>query len=256
MKTVKIKNMEIGKGMPKICVPITGKNRAEILEELKEIKEQKPELAEWRVDCYDEGAEDEKNWEMLKTISDSLEQIPLLFTFRTAKEGGNREITFEDYVKLLKKAARTGMADIIDVEAFFEEAQTKELIEALKAENVKVLASNHHFHRTPAAEEIEDRMKRMDQYGADILKMAVMPSDTRDLITLLEATVKVGERSQKPVVTMSMGKTGVLSRICGEITGSCITFAAGKKASAPGQIQVRKMKELLEEIHCLQTEEN
>lgn len=249
MNTVKIKNIEIGNGIPKICIPITGKCRSEILQELELICKQKPDLAEWRVDCYDEGKEDEKNWEMLKTIHDRLGQIPLIFTFRTAGEGGNREISFEDYVKLLLKAAKSGMADIIDTEAFFQELQTKTLIEMLKKEGVKVLASNHHFQSTPKKAEIVEKMKKMQEYGADILKMAVMPLNTRDLWVLLEATVQVNEETDKPVVTMSMGKTGVLSRICGEFTGSAITFASGIQASAPGQINSGKMRELLKQLH-------
>ena len=85
MKTVKIKDMEIGTGMPKICIPITGRNREEILLDIEEIQRQKPDLAEWRADCYEEGEKEEKVLEMLETITDSLGQIPLLFTFRTAK---------------------------------------------------------------------------------------------------------------------------------------------------------------------------
>lgn len=249
MNTVKVKNIEIGKGIPKICIPITGTCRSEIIKELEVIRNQMPDLAEWRVDCYEEGKDSEKNWEMLKTISDNLGQIPLIFTFRTAGEGGNREITFKDYVNLLKRASKTGMADIIDVEAFFCEEETKELIECLKQEGAKILASNHHFHRTPNKNEITDRMKRMEAYGADILKIAVMPENRKDLFTLLEATVEIHGETTKPVVTMSMGKTGVLSRICGEFTGSAITFAAGVNASAPGQIKAEKMRKLLEEIH-------
>lgn len=249
MNSVQVKNIKIGEGIPKICIPITGASRVEIEKELEVIAARKPDLAEWRVDCYEEGKDSEKNREMLKTINDCLGQIPLIFTFRTAREGGNQEIIFEDYVKLLKEAAKTGLADIIDVEAFFCEEETKSLTEALKQDGVKVLASNHHFHRTPDRDEIVDRMKRMDEYGADILKIAVMPENKLDVYTLLEATVQMQEVSTKPVVTMSMGKTGVLSRICGEFTGSCITFAAGVKASAPGQVEAEKMRELLEKIH-------
>ena len=119
MKTVKIKEIEIGKGMPKICIPITGNNREEILLDVDEILRQKPDLAEWRVDCYEEGEKEEKVLEMLETITDRLGQIPLLFTFRTAKEGGSREISFENYVKLLYRAADTGRIDLADVEIFF-----------------------------------------------------------------------------------------------------------------------------------------
>lgn len=52
-----------------------------------------------------------------------------------------------------------------------------------------------------------------------------------------------------PLVTMSMGQLGVISRITGELTGSAMTFASVQKASAPGQINVSDMQMLLEAIH-------
>ena len=106
MKTVKIKDIEIGKGMPKICIPITGKNREEILLDIEEILRQKPDLAEWRVDCYEEGEKEEKVLEMLETITDRLGQIPLLFTFRTAREGGSKEISFKNGSRMRRFGCR------------------------------------------------------------------------------------------------------------------------------------------------------
>ena len=95
------------------------------------------------------------------------------------------------------------------------------------------------------------RLIRMEELGADILKLAVMPKEKSDLFRLLEVTQQVSNCSRRPVITMSMGKIGVLSRICGEITGSALTFAAGRSASAPGQIPAEKMRSLLEELHSI-----
>ena len=116
MKPLRIKNLVLGQGIPKICIPMTGKNEEELLKELAYIREFTPDLVEWRVDCL---KNQESMWEMLKTISDNLGEIPLLFTFRTAGEGGCREIMYEDYVNLLKKAADSRYADLIDAELFF-----------------------------------------------------------------------------------------------------------------------------------------
>ena len=57
------------------------------------------------------------------------------------------------------------------------------------------------------------------------------------------------KETEKPVITMSMGKTGVLSRLYGEVTGSAVTFAAGIRASAPGQIPVKRMRDTLMLLH-------
>ena len=52
------------------------------------------------------------------------------------------------------------------------------------------------------------------------------------------------------LITMSMGKLGMVSRISGELFGSCVTFAAGKKASAPGQIAMDDLKNILQILSC------
>lgn len=249
MKTVKVKTAEIGKGTPKICIPITGTTQEEILLDIEEILNQKPDLAEWRVDCYKEGENGEKVLEMLKTITDKLGQIPLLFTFRTAKEGGNRQISFEDYVKLLNQAAATGLIDLADVEVFFQKDAVPKLVKQLQDQGVKVVASNHHFEGTPSKAELLEILDNIWKSGADILKIAVMPKNFQDLLCLLEVTKEGAEKYDRPLITMSMGKIGFLSRICGEITGSAVTFAAGRNASAPGQGGAEPMRNILNSIH-------
>ena len=249
MKTVKIKEIEIGKGMPKICIPITGNNREEILLDVDEILRQKPDLAEWRVDCYEEGEKEEKVLEMLETITDRLGQIPLLFTFRTAGEGGSREISFENYVKLLYRAADTGRIDLADVEIFFGKEASKKLVSRLQEKGVRVVASNHHFEGTPSKEEMLEMLEKMYNSNSDILKIAVMPRSFSDLLILLDTTKEASGKYDRPLITMSMGETGFLSRICGEFTGSALTFAAGRNASAPGQAAAGNMRNILENIH-------
>jgi 3-dehydroquinate dehydratase-1 len=93
-------------------------------------------------------------------------------------------------------------------------------------------------------------MVLMQERGADIAKMAVMPQNRRDVLTLLAATVEMTEEHPStPVITMSMSATGVTSRLTGESFGSALTFGAAKKASAPGQIGVEELKQVLDIIH-------
>ena len=198
MRTVTVKNLVIGQGMPKICIPITGKNRAEIEQDLEIIRSMKPDLAEWRVDCYEAGKNGETIWEMLRTISDKLGEIPLLFTFRTRQEGGEKEILYEDYVKLLEKAARTGLADLMDVEVFFQPEETKALIKSPSGNPAFfVVASNHHFQRTPDAGELQERMRYMDECGAVALDCYGRDKNginglLRNIDTALIATLEIG----------------------------------------------------------------
>lgn len=249
MNTIKIKNVEIGKGIPKICIPLTGKNREEIIEEMEIVKKSNPDLIEWRVDFFEESDNPERVCEMLGTINDSFKQIPVLFTFRTKEEGGEKSIMSEDYVKLLKEVSERRLADIVDVQVFWYGEKSEDFIKELKETGAVVLASSHHFEGTPSVREMSDALYTMENRGADIVKLAVMPQSGKDVCALLEATMERKEHSNKPMITMSMGQSGMLSRICGELTGSCVTFASGKQASAPGQIKVDELKKVLGDIH-------
>lgn len=249
MNTIKIKNVEIGKGIPKICIPLTGKNREEIIEEMEIVKKSNPDLIEWRVDFFEESDNPERVCEMLGTINDSFKQIPVLFTFRTKEEGGEKSIMSEDYVKLLKEVSERRLVDIVDVQVFWYGEKSEDFIKELKETGAVVLASSHHFEGTPSVREMSDALYTMENRGADIVKLAVMPRSEKDVCALLEATMERKEHSNKPMITMSMGQSGMLSRICGELTGSCVTFASGKQASAPGQIKADELKKVLGDIH-------
>lgn len=249
MNTIKIKNVEIGKGIPKICIPLTGKNREEIIEEMEIVKKSNPDLIEWRVDFFEESDNPERVCEMLGTINDSFKQIPVLFTFRTKEEGGEKSIMSENYVKLLKEVSERRLVDIVDVQVFWYGEKSEDFIKELKETGAVVLASSHHFEGTPSVREMSDALYTMENRGADIVKLAVMPQSGKDVCALLEATMERKEHSNKPMITMSMGQSGMLSRICGELTGSCVTFASGKQASAPGQIKADELKKVLGDIH-------
>ena len=248
MKTVKIGEITIGAGRPKICVPIVRKTEEEILQEAKKIPGSTADLAEWRADWYEEITDWGKTESVLQQLREILGEIPLLFTFRSAAEGGEREISAEAYQKLNQKAAESGLTDLIDVEAYFQGGIAEELIRKIHGCGGKVIASNHDFEKTPAGEEIRKRLGHMQKIGADIAKIAVMPQTAKDVLELLCATEQTAgaEETTIPIVTMSMGRLGAFSRISGELTGSAMTFGALGKTSAPGQPEAGQLKEVLE----------
>ena len=93
------------------------------------------------------------------------------------------------------------------------------------------------------------RLQKMQQMGADIPKLAVMPQSKRDLLALLEVTLEMSEALECPIVTMSMSSIGMVSRLVGETFGSVLTFGAVGQRSAPGQPGARELAEVLEMIH-------
>ena len=249
-KIITIRDLKIGEGIPKICVPLIGKTREDIIEDAKNLKNIRVDLVEWSVDYYEDVEDIKKVKETLVELRRVLGDLPILFTFRSLKEGGGKEITDEYYTKLNKEILLTKNVDLIDVELFTGDEVVSEIVEFAHSNNVKVVMSNHDFFKTPSKDEIVNRLCRMEELGADLPKIAVMPQNTTDVLTLLCATDEVvTKRVKTPIITMSMESLGIISRLCGETFGSAITFGSAKKSSAPGQVEVNKLQTVLEIIH-------
>ena len=239
MKTVKVRNIVIGEGSPKICVPIVGPGRVEVYEQAKEIYNLRPDVVELRIDCFDEIADES----MLAEIRDILGDTAILFTIRSSKEGGYFGADDASYADINKKAVRSGLIDMVDIELFKGDAIVRDLIETAHSAGVKTVASNHDFNTTPSKEAIKQRLEQMQDIGADIAKIAVMPKDAEDVATLIDAAKEVCQSAVCPIIAISMGELGAKSRIeCKEI-GTAMTFASAGRSSAPGQIDIRELRE-------------
>lgn len=250
LKNIEIKGMRIGEGMPKIIIPLVESTETEIIQKLKSFIGLKYDAVEWRADFFDEVLNFEKVTEVLSEIRNLIPDKIVLFTYRTKKEGGNKEISYEDYCALNKAVAETGDADIIDVEIFLGDEGAERIINNIHSCNVLVVASNHDFHKTPDKKDIISRMCKMQDAGADILKIAVMPQNIEDLLILMSATYEMKEKyTNRPIITMSMGTMGMMSRLAGEIFGSAFTFGAVGETSAPGQIPADQLHTVLSIIH-------
>ena len=250
MNTVKVRNIEIGAGAPKIIIPIVGVTKEEILDAARSFASVTYDVVEWRVDWFEGVFDFAKVEEVLKELRNILGDKPLLMTFRTSKEGGEKAISDADYIDLNVKAANTGYVDFVDVEIFTGDDVVSTIIEKAHAAGVKVIASNHDFHKTPAKSDIIYRLRKMQDMGADIPKIAVMPQNKKDVLTLLAATEEMAnDYADRPIITMSMAGTGVISRLCGEVFGSSMTFGAVGKASAPGQMGAEDLNTVLALLH-------
>ena len=250
MKTVTVRNLVIGEGAPKIIVSLMGKDIATVKTEALAYRDADFDILEWRVDHFADVSSIDAVLESARTIRDVMSDKPLLFTFRSAKEGGEQARSVADYIALNRAAVDSGLVDMIDLELFTGDEQVKATVEHAHAKQVLVIMSNHDFHKTPAAEEIIQRLRKMQELGADIPKIALMPQNKTDVLTLLSATLEMQEHyADRPIITMSMAKTGVISRLAGEVFGSAATFGAVKKASAPGQISVSDLRSVLTILH-------
>lgn len=202
---------------------------------------------------------------------------PLLLTVRTAGEGGGLAISDEDYAELLTRmlagltpgagtgdAARAGaQADglaglsgersrVVALDVELGRGCLSRLCLVAAQAGVDVVASAHFFDRTPERSQIVELAAQMQRAGAQVAKVAAMPgqgSESADVLTLLTATAQARAALHVPVITMSMGQEGLVTRLAGGLFGSALTFAtAGGGASAPGQPPIAQVRAAWREL--------
>lgn len=250
MKTVRVRNVELGAGVPKTIVPIVAKTKEGIIEKAKEITKLPADLVEWRADFYEDLFETTKLLETLKALRQELGNIPILFTIRTKPEGGEVSPSVEEYTNANLSVARSGDADLIDVEMVLGSEDERKNFDGIHGAGCLVVGSKHDFRATPSRSEIVATLRREQEAGADIPKIAVMPKDTADVLELLSASHEFANKyADRPFLTISMGPKGMISRVACELSGSCMTFGAAGQVSASGQIQVGDLKGMLELVH-------
>lgn len=245
-----IKGKMISHKNPTVCIPVTETGRQEILDKIGELVADGIEMIEWRIDHYEDNADIEKVKDLLGSIRPIVKDTIFLATYRTKSQGGQVEFPGEpemcDYYEAI---ARAHTADIIDVE-FFGFTRPTDIIAKIQSLGACVLTSHHDFNKTPRVPVMQTTLERMLEADADIVKLAVMPTKPSDVLDLLKVTDSfLSEHPGFPIITISMGGLGVLSRISGELFGSCVTFGAVGAVSAPGQMQVDELKQAISFIH-------
>ncbi|SFM20965.1 type I 3-dehydroquinate dehydratase [Salibacterium qingdaonense] len=232
-------------GHPSLCLPLTGRTETGILEEAASAKLKKPDLLEWRADFFESLSDSEQVVRTARRLQTALEGTPLLFTIRSEKEGGQKLCMAEqDKIELYRQLCSGGYVNMLDYERQHDEANRKEVQSICSENGVVFIVSYHDFSATPSEEDMMNQLREMEQAGADAAKLAVMPETMDDVLSLLKVTRDAEEQLDIPVITMSMGKMGAVSRIAGWQFGSLFTFAVGKNSSAPGQIPIDVMREL------------
>ena len=243
-----IRNMRLGEGFPKICVPLTDVTLDALAQSARNLSGTAMDFVEWRADFYEGLLDAEARQKALAMLRKELGEIPVLFTIRTKEEGGQIELSTEIYEEINHSVINSGMADLIDVELSKGDDVMKRLCAAAKS-LVKIVGSKHDFVKTPSEEVIINHLCKMQELGADVAKFAVMPTCERDVLTLLSATLTMKEQhNTTPVITMSMGQLGAVSRVCGALSGSAVTFGTVGNASAPGQLPADLLKMFLENL--------
>lgn len=238
-----VKNKRIGGGRALICVPLSAQDEQELLGQAEKAAAESPDLIEWRADAFFAWPEMKK---ALAALRGRLGDIPLIFTLRHAAEGGARPMQQEERLRIITEIIATGQIELVDIELLNGPEFIAAVREAARQQGVRLILSYHDFTQTPPPEQLRAKLQEAAERGADIAKLAVMPRDNQDVLNLLQVTHDAaGEMLGIPLIAIAMGPLGIFTRIVGGQFGSAVTFAAGPAVTAPGQLPVARLREII-----------
>ncbi|HEU2962152.1 TPA: type I 3-dehydroquinate dehydratase [Streptococcus pneumoniae] len=194
------------------------------------------DIIEWRADYLPKEA----ILQVAPAIFEKFAGRELVFTLRTRSEGGEIDLSPEEYIHLIKEVAQFYQPDYIDFEYYSYKDVFEEMLDF-----PNLVLSYHNFQETP-----ENMMEILSEFtilNPKLVKVAVMAHTEQDVLDLMNYTR--GFKTLNPeqeYVTISMGKVGKVSRITADVTGSSWSFASLDEVSAPGQISLASMKKIRE----------
>jgi len=228
--------------MPLICAPLVGATEEAVLSEARTARSAGADIVEWRVDHF-------RNFQDVMETGRALRRIglPILFTRRSLAEGGNAvPISEKQVVELYAEVCAAGFADLVDYEMSNPAQDIQAVREASRRHGVGLVCSFHDFERTPPLAELAARYRRAQELGGDVAKVSVMARAPEDALTLLAATQQASQALALPLIGVSMGPHGALSRMIGFAFGSALTFGVAAGRSAPGQMPIGELRAAIE----------
>ena len=248
-KTARMGSVVLGEGMPKICVPVMGRTIEEIACAAARAKDAQADIIELRIDSLSAMPQAETAQAACGAVHEHAPGIPVLFTLRTARDGGAGAADAKAYEALLGGVIDAGICEAVDCELSVGREAFSRIAQRAREAGVILVGSSHEFGEINDMQQAARWLLEQEALGADVCKAAVM---TRTNVQAMEAALtfaKAKEALQIPMIGIAMGPAGVMTRIGGACMGSCLTFGTAGEASAPGQLDARTLRTALEIVH-------
>jgi 3-dehydroquinate dehydratase type I len=202
------------------------------------------DLVEWRMDKF-AGRSFAQQVESFLSVLSVRPRLPVIATNRPLREMGAFDGREDLRLRMLVEAAKSG-ADWIDLE---HDADV-DCIAHLREAGAKVLLSWHSPEGTPPGKTLRAKLESMRKTGADALKIATLARSGEDNLRVLELIPMAGKEFGIDLIAFCMGPAGRWSSVVNIFLGSPWTYAQfpGQSATAPGQLLVSEMREL---IRCI-----
>ncbi|MFS9037369.1 type I 3-dehydroquinate dehydratase [Streptococcus timonensis] len=219
----------------KLVVSIMPRNIEEV-QAIDVTRYEDADIIEWRADFLAKEA----ILQVAPAIFEKFAGRELLFTLRTRSEGGEIDLSSEEYVQIIKDVTQLYQPDYVDFEYYTHKDVFDQMLDF-----PNLVLSYHNFQETP--DNMMEILSELTSLTPKVVKVSVMAHTEQDVLDLMNYTR--GFKTLNPeqdYVTISMGKIGKVSRITSDVTGSSWSFASLDEASAPGQISLSSMKKIRE----------
>jgi len=246
-RPIELRGQAIASGkFPLVCVPLVGRTLKQLTAELAIVLPKRPDVLEWRVDFFEAIGNTAAVIAAALAIKRGAGNIPVLFTRRSTLEGGEKiAISEAQVIAMYAAVCESKCIDLIDYEMANDATHIAQVRAAAIANDVMLVLSYHNFSATPNLETLATKFLMAEKLGADVAKVAVMPVNLDDVLTLLIATREASKNLSIPFISLSMGPYGALTRLFGWVFGSSLTFAVGAARSAPGQVPIEDLNTVL-----------
>ncbi len=180
---------------------------------------------------------------ILDVVMDYRERM--IFTCRRRDEGGRYEGSEQDRVSMVKRLA-SFRPMLLDVE-YNTLLENEELHDQLRALNTDLLVSYHSMKDTPSIDTMLDIILKMSKYSSNVkmVSMANSLNDNSKILALYNHPSIIGKVN---LVAFCMGEYGIISRVLCILLGAPFTYSALEHAIAPGQLTLREMKAIYEQL--------
>ncbi len=234
--------------MTRLCVPLTGSTCRQMAVELAAAADGGADAVELRLDFLDEWDE-----AAVADLLHAAESFPgmVIATYRTASEGGHYDGDETTRISRLEFVGLSPAVDYLDLEyeAWRASANIRQKIGLVCEVNAdtdrsrhKLILSRHNFENTPF--DVAPMIDVIGREPAHVAKIACKANHIVDALRMLD-TLRANA-AVRPVIALSMGEPGSMTRILARKFDAFLTFASldAARESAPGQISLADMKTL------------
>ena len=203
IRPVRLGGVVLGEGRPKVCVPVMGESIAAFGRSAAQAARAGAEVIELRIDSLNAMPSAQEAIAACRAVREAAGDVPILFTLRTARDGGPGSADAAAYAALLAEVAQAGVCEAIDVELSVGNAAFARLVRAAHAGGAAVVGSSHEFGEIADIRLAGEWLRRQRALGADVCKAAIMPRDDEQALELALDMLRASKALDAPASASS-----------------------------------------------------